>query len=307
MYRRQQELYVRKVANSEKNSINIIRYQLMWYQTVKNILPANVPCVEDFKFEGLGGMNYFDTVYMDGIRTLGKHIEENDVNQELSEGLLEKLDVLYSCFGSERENYAYLRNILENKALSGYKRTLKHYSIDEDCKILPFTVNSEAIKNRYHDIDKLLSNKKFLEIIENSHDSMTLIHGDPTFTNLALDRHSNIILFDPIGARISHWSEQKLNYQLSKTHPIFDLSRIQLSTADLYPLWSKFTQLINSNEVVFEFANTELKSKYEYLDSEVKKKWPQKWNSSDKNIYNLVHITNLCRILPYKIQSKTTI
>lgn len=304
MFSRRQELYVRKVANSEKNSINIIRYQLMWYQTVKNILPDNVPCVEDFKFEGLGGINYFDTFYMDGIRTLGKHIAENDVNQELSEGLLEKLDVLYSCFGSERENYAYLRNILENKALSGYKRTLKNYNIDVDCKILPYTVNSEAIKNRYHDIDKLLSNKKFLEIIENSHDSMTLIHGDPTFTNLALDRQSNIILFDPIGARISHWSEQKLNYQLSKTHPIFDLSRIQLSTADLYPLWSEFAQLINSNEVVFELANTELKSKYEYLDSEVKKKWPQKWNSSDKNIYNLVHITNLCRILPYKIQSK---
>jgi dTDP-glucose pyrophosphorylase len=304
IFQRQQELYVRKVANYEKNSFNIIRYQSMWYQTVKNILPANVPSIENFRFEGLGGLNYFDTVYLKGIRTLGQYVVEKDINKELPEGLLAKLNILYSSFESKAENYAYLRNILENKALSGYKRSLKYYNIDLDCKFLPFRVNSEVIKNRFQDIEKLLLNKNFYEIIEKNYDSTTLIHGDPTFTNLAIDNQSNVILFDPIGARISHWDDPSLNYQLSKTHPIFDLSRIRLSTADLYPLWADFAKQRNSNEVVFELANTELKAKYDFLDNEVKNKWPQQWSSKDRNIYYLVHITNLCRILPYKVDSK---
>ena len=231
--------FVRKNANINLRSQNLLRYQFKWLNFASEIIPAFSPKILGFFDDG--NLVYLDTVYMEKVVPFISKLRISDGHEreklltELSQGL----STLYENTISVDQNIVpVLLNIFRSKSIPGYLRALRHFKTgDEDSYLRINFCGKFMIKNR---LSELLEIQLRLEhgvdsFGENVYYPSSLIHGDPTLSNISY-ANGHTVFLDPIGSLIN--PNYDLNsFSLGRAPIEFDMSRIRLSLIDKYELW----------------------------------------------------------------------
>jgi hypothetical protein len=89
---------------------------------------------------------------------------------------------------------------------------------------------------------------------------------------------------------------------LGKAHPVFDLSRINLSIEHEYERWANDIVVAREgSEVDYSLYNT---SGLNGLQGKLNLFWPSEFKPVENALTDLVDITTLARIFPYKAKNK---
>ena len=244
--------------------------------------------------------------YLAGLNPLGERIFKSDEKkgEDLIKSSVQILNKIYDTFRVESNtDFSYLVEVIRDKAVSGYKVALDNLGFGKDEQELPLIVNNLKVSNILTKLDALIDSPKprFLAAIHGNQNVETLIHGDPTLSNLVVNDQNQIFLLDPIGTRVlPNYSTKE--YILGRTHPFFDYTRIKLSLYDEYERWAQDIQVEGSSstwQVSFE-RNPKAAGYYKTFD----KNWNSEYSMNDPLISNLFYLTTLCRILPYKSKNK---
>jgi dTDP-glucose pyrophosphorylase len=298
--------FVRKISQSSKNSRELINYQSRWMNQVTELLPANLPRILDSYESKVNHQSFFDMEYLPGLDPLGERISKSDEKkgEDLIKSSVQILNKIYDTFRAEsNKDFSYLVEVIRDKAVTGYKVALDNLGFGKDEQELPLIVNNLKVSNILTKLDALIESPKprFLAAIHGNQNVETLIHGDPTLSNLVVNDQNQIFLLDPIGTRVlPNYSTKE--YILGRTHPFFDYTRIKLSLYDEYERWARDIQVEESSstwKVSFE-RNPKAAGYYKTFD----KNWNLEYSMNDPLISNLFYLTTLCRILPYKSKNK---
>lgn len=298
--------FVRKISQSSKNSRELISYQSKWMNQVTELQPAHLPRILDSYESKLSHQSFFDMEYLAGLDPLGERIFKagDKEGEDLIKSAVQILNKIYDSFRVEStKDFSYLVEVIRDKAVSGYKAALENLGFDIDKQDLPLIVNNEKVSNIFTKLEALIKSpeSRFLDAIHGNQNVETLIHGDPTLSNLVIDNQNQIFLLDPIGTRVLPNYSTK-GYTLGRTHPFFDYTRIKLSLSDEYERWARDIQCEESFstwQVAFE-RNPKAEICYKTLE----KHWKSEYSMNDPLISNLFYLTTLCRILPYKSKNK---
>lgn len=306
LYQDSTDLLVRKVSQESQNSKDILKYQVDWFRKVGEFLPKNVPSVVNYNSRESDTKHFYDTKYIPSLKPVGEGLLENSY-EEMSERLekvLRLLSIVYTQFKEKNQtNLSYLKQIFNDKALPGYSKASDKIKSNQLGKFMGFRVNGIEISNVRGELEKLIKDNEAFwdELFENEKSLPTLIHGDATLSNLMIDNENVIYLLDPIGTRVRPDFIYEGN--LGRTDTLFDYSRIRLSLVDEYERWQSDITLENTYDGIqnFIFRPRSLSSQgLEFLD----RNWPSGFSSENQILRELIHLTTLCRILPYKLAAK---
>jgi hypothetical protein len=298
-----EEFFVRKQSQDSDNSRNIIDYQVNWFQVVNEFYPKNIPRVIKTNIHSSDHLLYFDTEYIPDLMPLGKYLNQSTIENQKKklEELSNILTGIYSIFCEKTSgNLNYVRGVIEAKARLGVINGFKSLHISLD---MPITnhMNGKPLSDSWENISRVLDPEhSFIkELLNKSLDKRTLIHGDPTLSNIVCTKNGRILLLDPIGARVMPDFDQSKG--LGRANPIFDHSRVRLSLEDEYERWADEIvveeELGGANYFLPNQNKEDLFKHYQSLTSEFDAK-------SNLAIDDLIHITTLARIFPYKAKSK---
>jgi hypothetical protein len=197
-------------------------------------------------------------------------------------------------------NMEYVQKIIEAKALEGVVNGLTNLHIAIDMPII-HSVNGRTLTKSWNNISRVLNRANtFVEsLLKNSMDERTLIHGDPTLSNIVCTKDGRILLLDPIGARVMPDFNQAEG--LGRANPIFDHSRVRLSLENEYERWADEIVVQNdSGEVNYFLPNHNHSELYSFY----RRQSIKSINQHNSALDDLIHITTLARIFPYKSKSK---
>ena len=298
--------FVRKISQSTENSKELIQYQAEWLKMVKEFLPDMVPSVINLTVGTHNECGFYDMEYIANLKPLGEHIFSSDKSEskQIIDQLVVGLQTIYTKFSSSQKmDMTDVIEIVNEKVIPGIERGLKHLNFDLETIEFPLSVNGVPVLNVLKDVKKYLSaeNTRLMEILRSEAYLPTLIHGDPTLSNIMTGDKQRIYLLDPIGTRV----RPQFNYSeegLGRSNPIYDHSRIRLSLIDEYEKWSSdltITRDLEINEIGFT-KNSVARELYEYFDST----WSELNPTNSPQIKDIIYFTTLARILPYKARGK---
>ena len=297
--------FIRKTSQPTQNSRDIIEYQATWYKVVRELIPEMIPKVVQTSTGRFDAVHSFDTVFIPDLRPLGSHLrtlKSNDQDKLLVE-FVNGLNTIYKTFEvPTNENLTYLMQVFIEKAIEGIKRGFKVLHHDPNSKYLNCTKNGKPLPDILEDLEGLTRNSKLVSILTNSRDIKTLIHGDPTLSNIVCNSRANIYLLDPIGTRVLPGFDFQSS-GLGRTNPIFDFSRIQLSLLDEYERWANDIRIMNSGPRSFEIEFVR-DSNFEEMFRKLDAYWPGEYKYENPVIRQFVYLITLCRIFPYKSVEK---
>jgi hypothetical protein len=162
-------------------------------------------------------------------------------------------------------------------------------------------VNGRSLANSWNNISKVLDreNPFITNLLLDSNDERTLIHGDPTLSNIVCTKDGLILLLDPIGARVMPDFNQVGG--LGRANPIFDHSRVRLSLENEYERWADEIVVENeSGEANYFLPDRNENAMY----SDYRRHTLSSDKMQNSALDDLIHITTLARIFPYKTKSK---
>jgi hypothetical protein len=244
--------------------------------------------------------------FIENLRPLGEHIfnVEKSQSKQTIGNLLAGLQKIYDKFETiEKVDMSDLIEIIEYKAVPGLINGINQLNFDLNTKEFPLIVNGVTVSNVLNEVKAKLNrnNRQLTSLLKSEKYSPTLIHGDPTLSNIVMGGEDQIYLLDPIGSRVKP-NFDFLNEGLGRSNPIYDHSRIRLSLLDEYERWDSDLSLVTEgsmNHLSF-VKNTAADEMYNYFDS----MWNQKNPIGNVSIKDIVYFTTLARILPYKARSK---
>jgi hypothetical protein len=243
---------------------------------------------------------------IENLRPLGEYIFNSDKkeSQLTIERLLSGLEVIYDKFENKNQaDMSDLLDVIEHKAIPGIERGIRQLGFNVETEEFPLAVNGEIVQNVLTDVKVYLSknNRKLVDLLKSERFNPTLIHGDPTLSNIVMGGVGQIFLLDPIGSRV-HPDFNHSTQGLGRSNPIYDHSRIRLSLLDEYERWNAELTLIGDSETnLLGFNKHNLTDDlYAHFDS----MWDRKKPVTNVIVKDLVYFTTLARILPYKARSK---
>jgi dTDP-glucose pyrophosphorylase len=298
-----EKFLIRKQSQANENSRDIIRYQVKWFDVVREFAPENIPTIISTNIHGSDETLYFDTEFIPDLLPFGKYLSqlpEDKKNLKIKE-LSVILSNIYNIFEVKTNgNMDYFESIISKKALTGVQKGFESLHIRLGMPIQNY-VNNQPLKASWQSISKVLNieNKFIQQLLRESRDIRTLIHGDPTLSNIVSTDNGNIYLLDPIGSRVM--PDYTATNGLGRANPIFDHSRIRLSLENEYERWP--------DEIVVEEHGTEMNFFLPNMRKNDDFSQYMSFHLSDgkdtsKALNDLVHITTLARIFPYKAKSK---
>ena len=297
---------IRKISQPTVASKELITYQTSWLRTVREFIPEMIPEVLNSQSNLENVFAWYDMEYIEDLSPLGEHIfsTEKEESKRTVKKLLEGLQVIYEKFESNIDtDMTDLLDVIEHKAIPGIERGINQLGFNVQTPEFPIAMNGELIQNVLIDVKAYLNrnNQKLVDLLKSEIFKPTLIHGDPTLSNIVMGGDSRIFLLDPIGSRV-HPNFVHLTEGLGRSNPIYDHSRIRLSLLDEYERW-------NVGLVLAEDSSTNLVgfNKHNLVD-ELYSHFDLSWNRNQPitsaTIKDLVYFTTLARILPYKARSK---
>jgi hypothetical protein len=296
---------IRKISQPTQNSRDIIEYQATWYRVVREVIPEMIPKVLQTSTSRFDAVHSFDTAFIPDLRALGSHLRDLECHEQekLLTELVHGLNTIYEKFEvPTQENLTYLMKVFMEKAVEGIKRGFKLLNHDPSSEHLNCTIKGEPLPDILEDLEGLSRNTKLVSILSKSRDINTLIHGDPTLSNIVCDSRANIYLLDPIGTRVLPGFDFQAS-GLGRTNPIFDFSRIQLSLLDEYERWANDIRIIHSgpNRFEVEFLRDPIAVE---MFNKLESYWPKEFKYDNPVIQQFVYLITLCRIFPYKSVEK---
>ena len=297
---------VRKISQPTSASKELITYQTSWLRTVREFIPEMIPDVLSSQSNLEDSFAWYDMAFIENLSPLGDHIfnsDEKDARQTIQR-LLAGLQVIYDKFeGNSTKDMSDLLDVIEHKAIPGIERGIVELGCNLQTKEFDSNLNGQKIQNVLPDVKELLNgrNQKLVDLLKSQRFNPTLIHGDPTLSNIVLGGEGQIFLLDPIGSRV-YPNFKHLTEGLGRSNPIYDHSRIRLSLLDEYERWNAGLILTGDSEVnLFGFEKHNLSDDlYSHFDSI----WDRNHPITSVDIKDLVYFTTLARILPYKARSK---
>jgi dTDP-glucose pyrophosphorylase len=295
--------FIRKQSQDTFNSRNIIKYQVKWFEVVNEFYPKNVPKLIGTNIHSADHLLYFDSEYVPDLIPLGTYLS-GQTNQHKQEKIAEFADIMndiYDKFRVESQgNMQYVRTVIESKALKGVSVGFANLHIAIDMPIMNF-VNGRSLANSWKNISKVLNRDSLfiVDLLDNTLDERTLIHGDPTLSNIVCTKDGKILLLDPIGARVMPDFNQAEG--LGRANPVFDYSRVRLSLENEYERWpDEIVVQSESGEANYLLPNRNENNLYSFYRSRSFGLDKSQHSALD----DLIHITTLARIFPYKTKSK---
>ena len=296
---------VRKQSQNNDNSRDIIAYQFRWFEVVSEFLPDEVPRLKSTNIFTNDELKYFDTEYIPDLVPFGEHLQILDPTHQMNklEELIGILTKLYEQFyRPSSENFSHFSQVIELKSLVGIRKGFQLLDISLEIPISAY-VNRVSISDAWLNISRVLDkdNKFIRNLLKMEKDITTLIHGDPTLSNITTNLSGDIFLLDPIGARVLPSFSTK-SQNLGKAHPAFDFSRINLSIEHEYERWANDIVIaMDKSEVDYSlytnFSKVSLKTQLDEI-------WPSDFRPENDALTDLVYITTLARIFPYKAKGK---
>jgi dTDP-glucose pyrophosphorylase len=295
--------FIRKQSQDTLNSRNIIKYQVKWFEVVNEFYPSNVPKLLGTNIHSADHLLFFDLEYVPDLLPLGTYLTgQTSEGQQIKIG--EFADIMNDIYDKFRvksqDNMLYVQKVIESKALKGVSTGFANLHIAIDMPIMNF-VNGRPLVNSWKNISRVLNrdNSFIVGLLENTEDERTLIHGDPTLSNIVCTKDGKILLLDPIGARVMPDFDQAEG--LGRANPVFDHSRVRLSLENKYERWADEIVVQNeSGEANYLLPNRNENNLYSF--------YRRQRLGSDMNqnsaLDDLIHITTLARIFPYKTKSK---
>jgi NDP-sugar pyrophosphorylase family protein len=297
---------IRKISQATDASKELITYQTSWLRAVREFIPEMIPEVLGSQSNIQNSFAWYDMEYIENLSPLGEHIFRTDMRESklAIEKLLSGLQVIYDKFESKsKTDMSDVLDVIEHKAISGIERGISELGLNVESQNFPLTVNGEIVQNVLTDVKMYLNrnNKKLVDLLKSERFSPTLIHGDPTLSNIVMGGGSQIFLLDPIGSRV-HPKFSHLTEGLGRSNPIYDHSRIRLSLLDEYERWNAELILTGDNQSdLLGFDKHKLADDlYGHFDSI----WNRNNPITSVSVKNLIHFTTLARVLPYKARSK---
>jgi len=295
--------FIRKQSQDTINSRNIIKYQVKWFEVVNEFYPDNVPKLLRTNIHSADQLLFFDSEYVPDLIPLGTYLagQTKQGQQMKIDEFAKIMNDIYEKFRIKSDiNMQYVQKIIEFKALKGVIGGLTNLHIAIDMPIMNF-VNGRSLANSWKNISRVLNceNSFIVSLLGNCVDERTLIHGDPTLSNIVCTKDGHILLLDPIGARVMPDFNQVEG--LGRANPIFDHSRVRLSLENEYERWADEIVVQNElGEVNYLLPNRNQSDMYSL--------YRRQTLNSNKNqnsaLDDLIHITTLARIFPYKTKSK---
>ena len=300
------EKLVRKISQPTDSSRNLIEYQNSWLRLVREFIPEMVPRIVNSETSSQNTYAFYDMEYIEGLKPLGEYISSSSLTESTQtiDALIIGLQTIYEKFRQPHEtDMINFFDVIEQKAIPGIEKGLNLLNLESGLTEFPIKVNEAPVFNILNDARTLLGrdNSVLSDSLEMAKYQPTLIHGDPTLSNIVFGNNNKIFLLDPIGSRI----HPNFNYRdegIGRSNPIYDHSRIRLSLLDEYERWDRDLILTTDNQ----FSNIHFKKNesasdlYEYFDT----KWTLQNSLHHQNIKDLVYFTTLARILPYKARTK---
>jgi dTDP-glucose pyrophosphorylase len=297
---------VRKQSQNNDNSRDLISYQFQWIQVVSEFLPDVVPKLLSTNIYSDDEFKYFDTEYIPELVPFGEHLQSLDpeLQKDKLQEVIRSLTKLYEKFdSSSTDNFSNFSQVIEQKSLAGVRKGFELLDISPEIPISAY-VNNISLSDAWLNISRVLDkeNKFIVELLKKERNIQTLIHGDPTLSNITTNLSGDIFFLDPIGARVLPSFDSRTQ-KLGRAHPVFDFSRVNLSIEHEYERWA--------NDIVVSMDTSEvhysLYSSYRgnSLKSELDEIWPDNFKPANVALTELVYITTLARIFPYKSKSKT--
>jgi hypothetical protein len=297
-------LSVRKCSLDNENSRNLIKYQHNWFQIVSELLPELIPNLGKTNVYSEDSIIFFDTNYISNLQTFADYLKsqsQKNGQRQLSK-LVDCFVLLYEKYQRKSDkNMFYLNDVIEKKAQIGLNKGIKFLASNYEGKEI--FVHGKSLSRlqqkwsgifveRQETIRRLMTDSKSID---------TLIHGDPTLSNIMMQESGMPVFLDPIGSRVL----PDFNFAqrgLGRTHPIFDFSRIRLSLQDEYESWRNdlyISDFENYVEVSFH-PSFRISHLYKHFQG----CWPSELMPKEEAVSDLVYILTLARILPYKLKNK---
>lgn len=305
LLRNRQGFIVRKQSQDNENSRNIISYQYRWFQTVSEFLPDAVPILKSTNIYSDDQLKFFDTDYIQDLAPFGDHLNVLDPDQKVRKltELVDLLTELYAKFYKPtKDNFSSFTEVIEKKSLTGISKGFELLNISPQIPISAL-VNGKSLNDAWKNISQVLSpdNKYITDLLHSERDIQTLIHGDPTLSNVMTNLSGNIFLLDPIGARVLP-SFSATNGGLGRAHPVYDFARINLSIEHEYERWANdIVVSMDGDDIDYSLYNL---SEQAPLREALFQMWPGDFGPSKDSLIDLVYISTLARIFPYKAKSK---
>jgi dTDP-glucose pyrophosphorylase len=295
--------FIRKQSQDSLNSRNIIEYQVKWFEVVNEFYPNNVPKLLRTNIHSEDHLLFFDSEYVPDLVPLGNYLtgQVQQVQHAKISEFATIMNDIYEKFHIKSEgDMQYVQRIIESKALKGVYTGFNNLHIAIDMPILNM-VNGRSLAHSWRNITRVLNceNSFITNLLKKSFDERTLIHGDPTLSNIVCTKDGRILLLDPIGARVMPDFNQSEG--LGRANPIFDHSRVRLSLENEYERWADEIVVQNdSGEANYLLPDRD--------ENELYSVYRRHTLGSDKDqnsaLDDLIHITTLARIFPYKTKSK---
>jgi hypothetical protein len=296
--------FIRKTSQPTEDSRNLISYQAHWYRHVGQFLPDAVPRILAECIAGRDSVFSFDMEHLEGLSEFGIALlaaDSSDKERMLSSFGNLMLQIYEVHRGPTPTPFTELEIILERKAVPGLEKALHGLGLPLESEHLPMLFNGKVVSNAYPFLASLLSkHERGFRRLQNSTTSFpTLVHGDPTLSNIKVSNSGAVILLDPIGSRVSPGFLYD-GFMLGKAHAIWDKARIDLSSRLGYERWSTHTELVGkwSDEVEVRFDASPDISVVSKLDE-----YWKSWVPESIPVNQLALIITLARILPYKVSA----
>ncbi|WP_036225575.1 NTP transferase domain-containing protein [Mesoaciditoga lauensis] len=206
----------------------LIEDEINWYKFVSKHNYKYIPKIFEI------GNNRIEMEKIDGLHPYD--VDKNTEKDKILEKIFASLDELHSI-----EKYKYDREIVKDVYVKKTYRRLSKISLLIPNKENEFyVVNGKKVRNllneRYFDdISKAFKEIKCSEVF-------TVIHGDPTFSNMKINENGDAIFFDPRG----YFGSLKIFGD-----PMYDFAKLYYSVIGNYDQFNKknFRISVRGNEV----------------------------------------------------------
>jgi hypothetical protein len=296
--------FIRKTSQPTEDSRSLITYQAHWYRHIGQLLPQAVPPILNEETASLDSRISLDMEFIGGLTEFGKALQahDHDGRKQLIHQFGDLMTVIYGVHSSlDATPLTELGVILENKALPGLEVGLGKLGFSLTAPSLPLVFNGRQVANPYPLLKALADEDRHkLTRLEKAGSSReTLVHGDPTLSNIKLSSSGQVVLLDPIGSRVSPGFRYN-GFDLGRAHALWDKVRIDLSARLGYEDWPSQNMPIGTAQEGYEvnFKPT--------LDSAVTfsiNAYWDPWLPESEEAYNLALALTLARILPYKVNA----
>ena len=295
-------LAVRKIL-MKNNPVSpfLLKYQAIWFQTVGQFFPKNVP--ELLNYSSHNDFEILDTRFIEDVILMGNFIDSKSI-QKSQAVFAEMLDLVFSVYNkSEAKSEAFigLKATFESKAIPSVASSIsKLQKFLEQNQLLNIDFIGQSL-NTFVETDYLVSRlskliSKFDRKLKRIIFQKSIIHGDLTLENVGIS--DRIILFDPIGI-FAEANSAFDRIHLDSSFQILDASRIWLSTNFCYHKLGAASFKFHRNEMYIDFDQYIQNDKWKSLEKSLITKY--EISSEQKDIFSLINILTCARILKYKV------